>query len=145
MEGKVALRTRTSTVHTVAADISDSQLGPTVFTEILVNGVPTKALADTGSPATIISLDCALNLFADQGDQQQTPEQVVQRTIGKFSPPDTSLRNYGGDPLDIVSQTRLNLTQGGCAVDTIVLVQRGARMTSCLVQMFSQNWGLPWF
>ena len=52
--------------------------------------MPTKAIVDTGSAATIISLDCAPNLFVDQGDRQQTPEQVMQSTMGKFSPPDTT-------------------------------------------------------
>ena len=35
-----------------------------MFAEVLVNGVLTRTLIDTGSPATIISLDYALDLFA---------------------------------------------------------------------------------
>ena len=45
-------KSRMSTV--VASDLGDkSKLGSTVFAEVLVNGVPTRTLIDTGSPATI--------------------------------------------------------------------------------------------
>ena len=125
-EARAALRAKTSTLHTVAADDQDCLLGPTVFAEILVNGVPTKTLIDTGSPATSVSLDFVLDLFADQPDRRQTPEQWREKTMKRFSPPEISLRNYGGDSLNIISQTKLNLSQGSRAVDATVLVQKGA-------------------
>jgi hypothetical protein len=40
-----------------ASGSTKAKLGPTVFVPVAVNGVTTKALIDTGSPATIISLD----------------------------------------------------------------------------------------
>ena len=60
LEAEVALRAKTNTLHSVAADCQD---GPSVFAEVLVNGVSTKALIDTGSPATIFSLDFVLDIF----------------------------------------------------------------------------------
>ena len=52
-------------MHTVAAVGKEPkhQLGPVIFTTIEVNGVPAKTLIDTGSPATIISLEFVLNVF----------------------------------------------------------------------------------
>ena len=38
----------------------DSQLGPTLTTKVQVEGVSVQALLDTGSPASIISLDLVL-------------------------------------------------------------------------------------
>ena len=110
LEAKVALRAKTNTLHSVAADCQDSQLGPSVFAEVQVNGVSTKALIDTGSPATIISLDFVLDIFAEQRDRRESPEQWRQNTMRKFSPLTISLKNYGGHSLSIISQTPLKLT-----------------------------------
>ena len=49
-----ALTQKMASMNTVT---TDSTLGPIPMYEILVNGVPLKALVDTGSPATVISLD----------------------------------------------------------------------------------------
>lgn len=51
-------------VKPVAAETT-AELGPTVFAPISVNGVVAKALVDTGSPATLISLSFILKIFAD--------------------------------------------------------------------------------
>ena len=49
-----------------ASEGTVSQLGPTIFTSMKVNGVPTKALVDTGSPATIISFKFVLMVLAGE-------------------------------------------------------------------------------
>ena len=59
-----------------------SQLGPTIFTSVKVNGVPTKALVDTGSPATIISLKFVLMVLAGERDSTQTPSQFASLSDG---------------------------------------------------------------
>ena len=53
---------------------SENRLGPSVLAEIHVNGVPTTALIDTGSPATIISLDYVLSLMRGEREEGQSPE-----------------------------------------------------------------------
>ena len=121
LETSTALQVKSEELPAKEAD-PDSRLGPTVFADVLANGAPTRALVDTGSPATIISMDFVLNIFADQKDRQQHPEQVMKR----FSPPEVSLRNYGGDPLSIISQTQLSLMQGSHTLETPVLAQKGA-------------------
>ena len=53
-------------LNTVATEptIEDSHLGPSVTTKVYVNGVPTEALIDTGSPATVVSLEFVLDIFS---------------------------------------------------------------------------------
>ena len=51
---------------------STTGLGPTAFASVSVNGVATKALVDTGSPATIISLKFILKVLAGQKTPNQT-------------------------------------------------------------------------
>ena len=47
LEARVALRAKTDTLHTVAADSQENLLGPTVFVDVLVDGVLAKTLIDT--------------------------------------------------------------------------------------------------
>ena len=97
LEARVAVcvYSKTSTLHSVAADVKGSRLGQTVFSKILVNGVPTRALIDTGSPATIVSLDYVLDIFAEQRDRNQSPqEKWMETTKKRLSPPEVTLKNY---------------------------------------------------
>ena len=126
LEARVALRAKTDTLHTVAADSQENLLGPTVFVDVLVDGVLAKTLIDTGSPATVISLDFVLDVFAQQRDKGQSPEHWMQNTMKRFSAPEVLLKNYGGDPLDIIAQTQLVLSHGCHSTDATVLVQKGA-------------------
>lgn len=67
------------------------RLGPTVFVEVEVNEVKTHALVNTGSPATIITLDFVLQILAEQRDWRLTPTKWKEETIRRFSPPNPSL------------------------------------------------------
>ena len=126
LEARVALRAKTDTLHTVAADSQENLLGPTVFVDVLVDGVRAKTLIDTGSPATVISLDFVLDVFAQQRDRGQSPEHWMQNTMKRFSAPEVSLKNYGEDPLDIIAQMQLVLSHGCHSTGATVLVQKGA-------------------
>ena len=125
---KAAVGLKSQVMNTMAAEgvRDNAKLGPSVFTEVRVNGVPAKALVDTGSPATIVSLEFILDVFAAQRGSRLTPELWTEETLKKFSPPDVVLKAYGGQPLDILSQVRLTLSLGDRALDTTVLVQKGA-------------------
>ena len=53
------------TMHVLNADHShESTLGPTLTVQVNFEGVPVKALVDTGSPVTIVSLDFLLHTLA---------------------------------------------------------------------------------
>ena len=128
LEKKFDQEGRTRVLNTVAAegDSEDSRLGPSVMARVNVNGVPTLALIDTGSPATVVSLEFLLDVFVGQKTEQQTPVDWRVETFKKFSPPTVLQRAYSGHTLDIVAQVGLTLSYGNRTVDATVLVQEGA-------------------
>ena len=65
LEEKLTRENQTRVLNSVAAEpgVGDSRLGPSVTTKVFVNGVPTQALIDTGPPATVVSLQFALDIF----------------------------------------------------------------------------------
>jgi hypothetical protein len=67
-----------------------------VFAPISVNGVSTEALVDTGSPATIVSLEFVLRVLRKNRTKNQTNDQWMELTREKFKDPDVVLKNYGG-------------------------------------------------
>ena len=79
-------------------DSGGSRLGPSVYTEVCVNGVPTQTLIDTGSPATIISLEFVMSIMVGERREDQSKEQWKIDTIKRLTTPSVSLRNYGGHP-----------------------------------------------
>ena len=89
-----------------------------------MNGVSTEALI--GSPATIISLEFVMAVLAEERSQYDSTEAWKAGTKGKFTPPQVSLKHYGGDRLDILAQVPLCITQGKYSVNTSVLVRKGA-------------------
>ena len=118
-------KTRAMTEVTTSCKKQDQGLGA-VYTEIAVNGVPTKTLVDTGSPATIISLDHIMGILAAEQGLQQTTSQWEEETVHKFSRPKVSLSAYGGHRLDILCQICVRLSQGDQTGEGPVLVQQGA-------------------
>ena len=115
-------------MHNVAAtgQGSEPKLGPTILAEVAVNRVPVQALINTGSPATIISLDFAMSVFAQGRKEGQTPSQWREKTLKKFSPPEVALNSYGGQQLSVIAKVSLCLSQGESCKDAAVLVQKGA-------------------
>ena len=92
-------------------------LGPTITARVEVNGVSTNALVDTGSPATIISLEfIAMEVMTKERNQYSSVDKWKIGTTKKFTPPEVALKNYGGGRLDITAQIMLCITQGdACA------------------------------
>ena len=82
LEGKLVQKGQTQVLNSVAVDqepgVEDCLLGPSVTAKVLVNGVPTEALIDTGSPATVVSLDFVLNVFGKEEAEHQTRSPVAR-------------------------------------------------------------------
>ena len=74
-----ALTDISTTMHTITLQESDvaAQLGPTLTSEIQFEGCPVKALLDTGSPSTIVSLEFLLEMLAKQKKPEETPTGVA--------------------------------------------------------------------
>ena len=111
VEKKLAQETRTQVLKTVSAEPGGGtgRLGPCVVAEVSVNGVPTKALMDTGSPATIVALEFVIDIFVRERRDHQTPAQWRAETLTKLSPPSVLLKAYSGHKLNILSQVCLQL------------------------------------
>ena len=116
------------TLNTMEAtgDSLGARLRPTVFAPIEVNGVTAKALLDTGSPATIVSLAFVLRMLAGERTPDQSLDQWKEATHQRFANPDLALNNYGGQRLSLIAQTELTLSQGDREVQAVVLVQKDA-------------------
>ena len=101
-------------------------LGPTLTTDIELEGTPVKALVDTGSPVTIVSLDAILNVLSATKSATQTAEEWKTEVNKRLEPSTVVLHNYGGDQLNLVRQIKVTVSKAGRGVDTVVQVQRDA-------------------
>ena len=127
-EAQIAVENSSDMLHSVsrAGDNTGGRLGPSVYTEVSVNGVQTRTLLDTGSPATIFSLEFVMNVMVGERKEGQSKEQWKIDTLRRPSRPDVTLKNYGGHPLDIIAQTPLRLSHGDRTIEATVLIQKGA-------------------
>ena len=98
---------------------SGPRLGLTVFAPISVNRVLTEALVDTGSPATIVSLEFVLSVLRKNQSKNQTNDQWMELTREKFKDPDVILKNYGGQQLDFIAHIYLSLSRGDRQVNLV--------------------------
>ena len=99
-------------------------LGPTLTSEVAIEGKTVKALLDTGSPVTILSLDHLFNHWAQQKKAGQTVEQWKEEVRNRLQNPSLILRNYGGNELDILKETTVKLERGGYSCTAVVLLQK---------------------
>ena len=104
----------------------ESTLGPTLATEVLFEGVPVRALLDTGSPVTIVSLSFLLKALTQQQTKDQTPAEWEEAVKLWLSPPTLTLQNYGGDELSIVRQLTAVISRKDHSCEATVLVQKNA-------------------
>ena len=127
-EAQIAVEDSSDVLHSVSrvGDNTGGRLGPSVYTEVSVNGVPTRTLLDTGSPATIVSLEFVMSVMVGERKEGQSKEQWKIDTLRRLSRPDVTLKNYGGHPLDIIAQMPLRLSHGDRTMEATVLIQKGA-------------------
>ena len=85
-----------------------------------------KALVDTRPPATIVSLDCMLNVLAENRPKEQTLAEWELAVKWRLKPPRITLRSYGGGGLDIVGQLSATLQSRPHSKTAVILVQKTA-------------------
>ena len=103
-----AVNEATSAMH----NVSPAPVSSVVFARLEVNGVPTDALVDTGSPATIVLLGFILQVLAGGRDSKQTPAEWKMEMMKRFSASAVALTNYGGNRLNIVAHIPVTRSQG---------------------------------
>lgn len=117
-----------ATMHSITSEDAQhsSTLGPIPMAEVQLEGEPVKALLDTGSPVTIVSLKFLLQVWAKQRPPNQTVPEWKAQVESKLEPTPVALRNYGGGRLPVVRQALLTISRPGHVVKTVIQVQRDA-------------------
>ena len=105
---------------------SDTCLGPSLTTEVKLEGVSVKALVDTGSPSTIVSLKFLVDALAKQKKSDESPAQWRKRVEQRLEPPGPRLKSYGGEKLNTVCQIKVSLSRGEHSAECVAQVQSGA-------------------
>ena len=101
-------------------------LGSAVSVKLSLEEQPVNALVDTGSPVTIVSIDCLLDVLAKNHKTDQTKEEWREEEEKRFLAPTLSCNNYGGCEVNIISQLTVTLSHGSREYQTTILVQKGA-------------------
>ena len=102
-----------ATLHGVKAakEASDVQLGEIPKTVVSLEGVPVEAMIDTGSPVSIVSLKCLLNVLLSRKAVDQTIEGWIQEITSRMKPTAVALKSYSGDHLPIVKQMQVQVSR----------------------------------
>ena len=103
-----------------------NSLGPTLSAHVEFEGSPVKALLDTGSPVTIVSMRFLLQALAKQKPREQDSTEWVAAVKSRLEPPSLMLYNYGGDELKIMIQLTATISREGHTCAATVLVQKDA-------------------
>jgi len=103
-------------------------LGPTLFVEVLLEGQPVKALVDTGSPITIVSMKCLLDTLEKLRMPGQTVDEWRRGVMSRLQSPSLSVSNYGGGEVNIISQISVRLAHEGQECQATILIQKGASL-----------------
>ena len=119
-------RTRSmSAVGKTESRSGSRRLGPAVYMDINVNGVPTKALVDTGSPATIIiALDCVMDHTSDPCSMGRRDAAEILATRSSPGPVEGELMTLANTGLDMTENG--STTTHGCST---------CRVRGCIVSI----------
>jgi len=71
-----------------------------------------KALVDTDSPVTIVSITCLLDILGKLKSSTQSKEEWKRQVRNKFQTPSIVVGNYGGGVVNIISQIPVSLKLG---------------------------------
>ena len=93
-----------ATLHGVEPQqgIPNVLLGLTPISKMCLEGVPVKALLDTGSPISITSLEFFLKACVQNQKTNESSEEWGRAVKQRLQQPTVALRSYGGGELNIV-------------------------------------------
>ena len=141
-ESEEALQAQSAQMHGITSDSDaavDVNLGPVLYTDVVFEGCPSRALVDTGSPVTI---DVALKALASQWPPGQTPSDWEAQTKEKIWNPTITLRRFGGELLNILDQLTATVQKGAHSKTAVVLVQSNTPVDILLGTDFQPYLGL---
>ena len=117
---------KTLGVYACAGELA---IGPRVEAEVLVDGLPVKALVDTGSPVTILSSSCFFQIHKSQTPEGEDWKERVRAARRK---PSIRLKAYGEGRVQVDAETDVILSRGRHSMMATVLVQCKAPQTLLL-------------
>ena len=107
-----ALEGNTAIVNgVVPTEKNSTKLGPTVTILAAVNGVKVDALVDTGSPITILSFKFAMVVLSQEQNQFKSIAEWKVTMRERLKPPDIALTGYSGEPLNMLAQLEVTISQ----------------------------------
>ena len=127
-EVEEALSGAVATLHgvTTKEGFKEGRLGPIITSVVNFEGLPVKALLDTGSPVSMVSLELAVRALAKQRPPGQDPHDWKEDARARLQPPTLTLQSYGGGEINVVRQLQAVVSKGSRVVDALVQVQKGA-------------------
>ena len=102
------------------------QLGPTLTSQVSLEGLLTKALLDSGSPVTIVSLDFIIKACIQNHKPEQSPTEWGKEVKHRCRKPTVMLKSYGGGELSVIGEVECCLTRGYHTANAILQVEKGA-------------------
>ena len=97
-------------IHVLSSiDGNKNEFGPTLTAEVEVEGKTVKA---SGSPVTILSVDLLFNQWTQHKKAEQTVEEWKEEVKSRLKSPSLTLRNYGGNELNILKEVTIKLERG---------------------------------
>ena len=103
-------------------------LGPTLKVKALIEGCPTEALIDTGSPVSLVSIDFLLRALIKTMDNGATQTDITNTLRTRLEDPQLKVRNFGGEEVNIVGQATVTLSCGNHKSQITLPVQKGTEL-----------------
>ena len=104
---------------------TEPSVGPTLTAEVCVEGRSAKALIDTGSPVSLISIDFLLQALLPIVGEEKASSEKVEALRARMQPPSMVVRNFGGHQVNVICQTTVTLSHGKHKHQVTILVQKG--------------------
>ena len=117
-----------ATLHGIKPEGSalDFRLGPTPMSEVNLEGSPTMALLDSGSPVSIVSLEFFIKACIQNRKAEQSPVEWGKEVKQRCRRSTVMLRSYGGGELNVIGEVECCLTRSSYTAKAILQVQKGA-------------------
>ena len=105
-------------------EVNGPVLGPIVSVAVMLEGYPVKALQYTGSPVTIVSIECVLDALAKQQAPKQSAEEWKHQLHKKFQQSTLTVNNYGRGDVNVNGQLLVTLQVENKECKATMLVQK---------------------
>jgi len=105
--------------------VEKPSLGPVLMVELNLEKQTVKALIDTGSPVSIVSIEFLLQVLGANKVNSENKEDWTKVVRAKLKPPSVTIQNFSGDPVNVICQCTVEVSRGEHSCRTTVLVQKG--------------------